>query len=520
MDNPIILNTQEATLRRLLLDVANHAHVTDNCERPVLRFAGGWVRDKLLGSTSPDIDVGIDNMTGARFGECLERYLKHHAHAEYPADVKLAKIKANPEKSKHLETAHTKLLGLEVDLVNLRKETYTQDSRNPIVEFGSPNEDALRRDATINALFYNLSTEMVEDFTKRGIQDLRSKLIKTPLSPLETFKDDPLRILRAIRFASRLRFQIDPGDKQAMTNHTIKEALIAKITRERVGIEVMKMLKGPNAQVALALLDGLSLYNSVFTTTDYGPVETSGWSRAYLTLHYISEADDLDEKHLSAKIIKKLLLRDADDTYLAWTMTCFIPWGRIAPRNTLGSTTKRVPSPASLAAKDGIKADNRITKLIDDAVFHLQDIIAQRSTNVQDETLTTSPLKRKFSTNLRVSQGQAIRRWGGQWRACVIFSLMTECSELPSDQDVQLLLRQYAAWLEKLQTLDLLDVDQLKPLASGDQIAAVFPRAKKGSWMKKALDIVVEWQLRNPGATDVEQAIEEVKHRARELFPP
>ena len=136
--------------------------------------------------------------------------------------------------------------------MNLRKETYTEESRNPTVEFGTAEEDALRRDSTVNALFYNLNSLEVEDFTKRGLQDLELKVIKTPLPPLETFTDDPLRVLRAIRFASRLGFDIDEGDKQAMCDARIKQALKVKISRERGGTEVLTMLKG--RQILMGLI--------------------------------------------------------------------------------------------------------------------------------------------------------------------------------------------------------------------------------------------------------------------------
>lgn len=187
----------------------------------------------------------------------------------------LAKIDANPEKSKHLETATVKIFGLQIDLVNLRKETYVADSRNPTkLEFGTAEEDALRRDSTINALFYNIHTLEIEDFSGRGLQDLERETIKTPLPPMQTFKDDPLRVLRHIRFASRLGFAIDPCDLQAMRDPDIRAEFMRKvamekdenraeklmkvgnkkvqskaeetmkISRERVGVEVEKMLKG------------------------------------------------------------------------------------------------------------------------------------------------------------------------------------------------------------------------------------------------------------------------------------
>ena len=250
MRRQITLTEQESTLRRLLLDVSDYIGSKNGRSKPNLRFTGGWVRDKLLGISSIDIDIGIDNLTGEDFGNLMKEYLKSpKSNTKYGPGMlgSLAKILANPEKSKHLETIRTRILGLDIDLVNLRKETYFEDSRTPnTMEFGTPEEDAFRRDATINALFYNLSSSEVEDLTARGLDDLERQVIKTPLEPLQTFRDDPLRVLRSIRFASRLGYRIAVEDEAAMSDASIKAALRnpLKISRERVGVEIIKMLKG------------------------------------------------------------------------------------------------------------------------------------------------------------------------------------------------------------------------------------------------------------------------------------
>lgn len=262
----LTLTTEEQNLRRLLLDVAEHVRVVDGKPKASqIRFAGGWVRDKLLGVGSHDIDVAIDDATGEQFGARMKDYLEAPGNPE-KYDLKgvdstdgstnsgvdkdrilrgLHKIEANPEKSKNLETVATRVFGLDVDLVNLRKEVYNEETRNPEMQFAdTPEEDAFRRDATINAMFYNLQTEHVEDLTGRGLDDMRDKILRTPIEPFQTFKDDPLRILRLVRFASRLDYTIDDAAKQAMKDTTIKDALRKKISRERVGIEVEKMLRG------------------------------------------------------------------------------------------------------------------------------------------------------------------------------------------------------------------------------------------------------------------------------------
>ena len=127
--------------------------------------------------------------------------------------------------------------------MNLRGgEEYVGDSRVPTAEFGTAKEDAERRDFTVNALFYNLGTKRVEDLTGRGLDDLLEKRkIATPLDPMETMRDDPLRVLRAIRFAVRLDFELDEELRRAVMSEEVREDLMAKVSRERVGKELEGM---------------------------------------------------------------------------------------------------------------------------------------------------------------------------------------------------------------------------------------------------------------------------------------
>ncbi|KAI9893152.1 MAG: CCA tRNA nucleotidyltransferase, mitochondrial, partial [Vezdaea aestivalis] len=246
------LTKSEERIRALMLDVSADINKskTPGTSLTVTRFTGGWVRDKLLGEESHDIDVSISDMTGAKFVESVRDYLAkpENAKAHNFQENEISRlasyiVSSNPDKSKHLETANMRLFLKEVDFVNLRKEQYAKDSRTPIMEFGTAQEDAFRRDATLNALFYNLDTEEVEDWTRTGLEDLSTGLLRTPLDPMQTFDDDPLRALRLIRFASRLGFTIEPKAEASMASIGIKESLKTKISRERVQIEITKMLK-------------------------------------------------------------------------------------------------------------------------------------------------------------------------------------------------------------------------------------------------------------------------------------
>ncbi|KAK9235821.1 hypothetical protein V1525DRAFT_347478 [Lipomyces kononenkoae] len=249
----VVLDQQEQQIRDLLVEACADIDASDpdRKEDLVLRFTGGWVRDKLLGKHSHDLDVGINRMTGYEFATKLQRFVARHPQKYGYAMQGIHKIEMNPEKSKHLETTTTKLLGIDIDFVNLRTETYTDSSRIPEMKFGTAEEDALRRDATINALFYNLQTQLVEDLTSKGLDDLKDGIIRTPLPAFNTFQDDPLRVLRLIRFASRFQFHIEDEAIAAMQHDTIREALQQKISKERIGTELDKMLNGRAIRICI-----------------------------------------------------------------------------------------------------------------------------------------------------------------------------------------------------------------------------------------------------------------------------
>ena len=227
-----------------------------------VRVAGGWVRDKLLNKQGKqDIDVALDNMTGAQFA----MKLSHWSLSQGGQAIQFGVIQQNPDKSKHLETATAMLGKFEVDFVNLRTETYVNTSRIPDIEIGTPEEDARRRDLTINSLFFNVNTGQVEDFTGRGLHDLRLGLIQTPLLPLTTLQDDPLRALRAVRFSCRFNFDMAAELWEACCHDSVREVLQTKVSRERVFQELEQMLDNAAAARASYMLHSLLLLPMVLT---------------------------------------------------------------------------------------------------------------------------------------------------------------------------------------------------------------------------------------------------------------
>eukprot|EP00050_Salpingoeca_kvevrii_P006739 m.291327 g.291327 ORF g.291327 m.291327 type:complete len:527 (+) comp12457_c0_seq1:807-2387(+) len=226
-----------------------------------VRVAGGWVRDKLRGSDSDDIDFALDDMMGIDFAQYINRHLESQGQHVNSIGV----IHSAPEQSKHLEVATFKLHGQEVDMNNLRTEEYAQDSRIPTVEIGTPWQDAHRRDLTINSLFYNVNDDSIEDFCGTGISDLENGIIRTPCNPKETFRDDPLRILRVARFAGRYNFRVEPALEEAAMDMEVQAHLANKVTRERFGLEIDKMFKTQSTPVgSFAVLLTFGLYPIVF----------------------------------------------------------------------------------------------------------------------------------------------------------------------------------------------------------------------------------------------------------------
>ncbi|KAL4769036.1 hypothetical protein BDW60DRAFT_219210 [Aspergillus nidulans var. acristatus] len=501
----IQLTPPENALKDLLLDVAQYIQDCDTANahgdgtKTVLRFTGGWVRDKLLGVESHDIDVAINNMTGYQFGTMLKEYLDIPENLDKykgqngEKELSLHKIEANPEKSKHLETVTTKIFGFDVDLVNLRKEAYDENSRTPQMEFGTAEEDALRRDATINALFYNLNDSKVEDLTGRGLDDMRDEIIRTPMEPYQTFKDDPLRVLRLIRFASRLGFRIDEDTENAMQHGDIGAALKLKISRERVGIEVQKMLQGPDPRRALHIIDRLNLYPIIFANfEDDATADYSTWSLAYNAFdRFLCSEDDSG----TVSRVRGLLVRDPLETYYSWVIVAFSPWSAV-PTRVQG--TKLIPPRMAEAARGSLRADNRTVNILKQTGTHWRNIIDVKTALVEGRMEGTA-------AEVRQKLGLHIRSWSTDWRFCVLLSLLQEIMQGGDFvKAFAAVVQSYDQFLSYIVEQDLQDVCELKHIVKGDEIMKAFETKKKGPWVSNALKLVIEWQLLHPGVENKE----------------
>jgi len=208
---------------------------------------GGYVRDLLLGRPSKDIDF-VCVGSGIRLAETVKKTLGD----KVPLSV-----------FKNFGTAMIKDGDLELEFVGARKESYQRDSRKPIVEDGTLEDDQNRRDFTINAMAISLNEgnygELVDPFG--GVNDLKERLIRTPLEPDQTFSDDPLRMMRAIRFASQLKFDIDADTFQGIIDMKDRISIISK---ERIIVELNKIILSDEPSYGFKLLFHCGLLKLIF----------------------------------------------------------------------------------------------------------------------------------------------------------------------------------------------------------------------------------------------------------------
>lgn len=222
---------------------------------------GGYVRDCFLGRSSDDIDVVVEG-SGVDFANKVAARLEEIEYSQHRTCHKI-----NVSEFKTYGTAMIKYRGLELEFVGARKESYRKESRNPIVENGSLTDDQLRRDFTINAMAFSLCKEdfgaLVDPFG--GLSDLERGIIRTPQDPDITFSDDPLRMLRAVRFATKLstpqlQFRITPECMEAMHRNRNRLQIL---TRERIAEELNKMLVVRKPSKAFRLMDEAGLLDLI-----------------------------------------------------------------------------------------------------------------------------------------------------------------------------------------------------------------------------------------------------------------
>ncbi len=229
-----------------------------------LRIAGGWVRDRLLGRESSDMDIAVTGGDGVRVARAAARMFGGDVH----------ELGLDKTGSASLRVGGTAIDGMDVEFVPMRTEGYTGASRVPtMLPTDSVDEDAKRRDFTVNALYYNTHTSQVEDPTGSGLSDLRAGVLRTPDDPDKSMDDDPLRGFRAARFVSQLGFRADPALVAALSRPSFHARIESTVAPERYAKELSKLATSDNPAAGAALLFDTGMYRAML-----GLNATANWS--------------------------------------------------------------------------------------------------------------------------------------------------------------------------------------------------------------------------------------------------
>ena len=413
---------------------------------PTLRVAGGWVRDKLLGLESTDIDFALDKMTGEEFVRlALEHYnsnpngnSKENPNENPSGNPNSLEYKGfgvtkfNPEKSKNLEAAKIMVKGIWIDVVNLRGETYSSDSRIPSIEIGTPLQDAERRDLTINSLFFNLTSRQVEDHTGMGLSDLAQGIIRTPLGPYSTYMDDPLRILRTFRFASRFRYEVVEDIFLAAKKSEVKAALRNKVSRERVGIEMRSILSHGNAIGALRGFARIGLFREILAVD----LENKGEFTNEFVAEYsrrieqvMTFAENCERSYLefrgNLRVLQEFHPKEEDIHFLTFLLSICLPFRGLTFRDK-----KKVIVVGPHLVKNSLKFTNK-----EEGIVRLN---LEKAGDLYQLFFSGESINQGMkSSESQIQLAMILKELGCNWELCLFCSfLMAESAQIPNSKEI------------------------------------------------------------------------------------
>jgi tRNA nucleotidyltransferase (CCA-adding enzyme) len=455
-----------------------------------IRVAGGWVRDLIMGNESNDLDIAVEGATGLTFANRVVEYL---------GSGKVHIIKADADKSKHLETAVLSINGQEVQFSGFRKETYA-DTRIPNVEVGTIQDDAFRRDLTINSLYYNINTGKIEDITGKGLHDIQHKIIRTPLPPRQTFLDDPLRVIRSIRFATRFDFTIDPDLLMAVKDPDVQHAFRNKVSRERIEIEMRKIITGNDPVKAIRLLSDLGLLYAVFQF----PEGYLDWAMDQKTPHHELNVFDHTLEALGnlQKVINKYTPDiPSDDKLVLNYALLFHDTGKLNPKcHGMKSKSGEVRRTYYNHERYSLEATEHILKhLAGTKIKEIERVkrLIEGSSRINPNYTPTNEkcgLSRKALCRL-------IRLVGTDWKLCILLNIADTSAKKKNYFD-NMSYDYYEDMLNKILEIDPEKVIHMKPMLSGYDVINM--TGAKDAQIGMILDRLLELQYSNPKLTRAE----------------
>ena len=376
------------------------SEVAHNHDQTVF-IVGGYVRDLLMNRTSP---TDIDFVTEGN-GIDLAKAVAHEINSKLKVSV-----------FKNYGTAMFKHEGLDLEFVGARKESYAEDSRKPSVETGTLEDDQKRRDFTINALAISLNKENFGDLIDPfdGILDIKKRTLRTPLEPSQTYSDDPLRMMRAIRFASTLNFKIEEHSLAAIKSEVER---IRIVSLERIMVEFNKIMLSEKPSVGLKLMEQTGILHLIIPelTALKGIEEVEGQTHKDNFWHTLEVVDNICENTDNLWLRWAALLHDIGKAPTkkfmegnGWTFHGHEFLGSKMVKNLfhrlklpLGSDMKYVQKLVKLSSRpialiDDGTSDAALRRLLFDAGEDLEDLFIL---NKADITTKNSSKQAKFKKN-------------------------------------------------------------------------------------------------------------------------
>jgi tRNA nucleotidyltransferase/poly(A) polymerase len=496
----INLTEQEIDIFNLLLEVAE----SDEC-KSTIRVAGGWVRDKIMGNDSNDIDVTVDNMSGLSFAL---RAAKHMGLGD-----KVGVVKANPEKSKHIETAIINIMGLEIQFTGFRKEIYDNESRIPKVEHGNLLEETFRRDFTINSLYYNVNNGIVEDVSGQGIIDLNRKTIRLMVPPKDlwaqmnikdevvakkkSFTDDPLRVLRAIRFACRFNFGLAKDLVEAAQDKDVLNAFRKKVSRERIQIELRKILIGSDPQRALSLIKDLGFFGEVIKLPeeylDWDMDQNTPYHEFTVWEHTLTAVGNLQV------ILKKVDLTD-DEKFVMNLAMLLHDTGKLNPKVHGKKAIKGGGTRATY-----YNHERSSVSATEYALLKLPGVRVNEIKRVQRLIEGSGRVNPNYIPNDQKCNlgnkalGKFVRLMQDDWQKA-IFVHMADVTSKKKNIVEDFDFTYHGDMMAKIRSLGPKKVMNMKPLIDGNEVISIIGE-QPGPWVGEIIGKMIEWQLKNPRAT-------------------
>ncbi len=465
-----VLNDVEKECFSIILNILKKHNLTST----ICRVAGGWVRDKLLGKESDDIDIAINNMKGSKLAQLINEEL-------YPGKDKVGIIQQNAKKGKHLETATIKVCKIWIDFVNLRSE-----EENVI---GTPLSDAERRDLSINSLFYNINEEKVEDWTNKGINDLTNGIIETPIDAKITFKDDPHRILRMLRFALKYKFKISDNINNCIENN-IEEYRYNynnTISAERIEKELYKIFNMNNSSFVIAYLYEFNLLDVILQPNKYDTNNKYNFQNIFLSIaniyilgEYIYEKMKIFDIEINDDNFNKI-----DFSLLLLTLYF---------RNMKVKFGKENTTINVLILRETFKTSNdyiRANQIMNENFDELMSLV---NTN-NYERLSIGKILRKihYKNIIKILLASICYEYLDK------VNLNTLISEV-DDNILKQIIYKYKFFFNYLIKENMLHIDELKPLFSGQDIIKML-NIKPGKEIGILLELLINEQLKNPNFT-------------------